>query len=404
MLLKIAWRNIWRNKRRSLIIIVSIVVGYMSLIFMDSLTAGMIRQILTNQVGTYTAHIQIHKKGYLDNPIIQNFMPELKNIEKAIGRTSGVSSYSPRVLTFGMIMSASGSAGVTIIGIEPEKESKVTTIDEHIITGKYISGEQGEIMLSSELAEKLELEVGDKLVVMASGMDGTIGTELFRVTGIFRTADKQFDRSHIYIPIESARNIIELNRGAMEIAITIENPDKLDSVSKELSSRIDDSYEVLTYREIHPLLIAQFDVFNKMMLVFYILLGIAVMFGVINTMLMAVMERINEFGILLSIGMSTRKLFSMIILEGLSLSLVGTIIGVVSGIGLSMFFAHSGINFSIFKESLTYFGAGAIIYPVLTSKGILSALSIVPVTSIIGTLYPGFKATRSEPVEALRFV
>jgi len=135
-----------------------------------------------------------------------------------------------------------------------------------------------------------------------------------------------------------------------------------------------------------------------MMLIFYSVLGV---FGVINTMLMAVMERINEFGILSSIGMSAGRIFSMVLLEGLMLGLAGTVIGVTMGVALSLIFARIGIDFSIFRESLAYFGAGAVIYPVLTAKGIITAALIVPATSIIGTLYPGSKAARLEPIEAL---
>lgn len=404
MLLRIAWRNIWRNKRRSAIIIASMVVGYVALIFMDSLTAGMIRQMLTNQVGIYTAHIEIHRKGYIDNPVVQNFIPETETVEEVLENSPGISSFTKRVLAFAMITSASGSAGVTIVGIEPEKEKNVTTIGNYIVEGSYLSGKEREIMLSSELAEKLEVGLLDKVIVMASGIDGTIGTELFRVVGIFRSPSVQFDRANIYIPIEPARKLISMKDGAMEFAAICKSTEAVDNIKEELATRLDDSMEVVTYKELHPLLLAQFDIFRQMMFIFYAILGVAVMFGVINTMLMAVMERIHEFGILISLGMKVRKLFAMILVEGLLLGVAGTILGIISGIAISALFSHSGINLSVFKESLTYFGAGAIIYPVLTTKGILTASSIVPVTSIIGTIYPGFKVARLEPVEAIRHI
>jgi len=404
MLSKIAWRNIWRNRRRSLIIISSMVVGYAALIFMDSLMTGMIRQMLSNQIGTYTAHIEIHRTGYMDNPIIQNFIPEPGGIKKVLDADGDVTSYCERVLTFGMISSASASAGVTIVGIEPGNEKKVTTLDDYLIRGHYLTGNEREIMLSEELSEKLEVDVGDKVVAMASGMDGTIGSELFRVVGIFRTPNVQFDRMHIYIPQSSARALLSMEEGTMEFAVTVSDINVVDRIKEKISSRLGPSLEVLTYRDIHPFLIAQFDLFNRMMLIFYSVLGVAIMFGVINTMLMAVMERINEFGILSSIGMSAGRIFSMVLLEGLMLGIAGTVIGVTMGVALSLIFARIGIDFSIFRESLAYFGAGAVIYPVLTAKGIITAALIVPATSIIGTLYPGSKAARLEPIEALRYI
>jgi ABC-type lipoprotein release transport system permease subunit len=404
MLLKLAWRNIWRNSRRSMIILLSVIVGLVAIVLYDSISIGMIRQMLDNQIGAHVSHIQIHKKGFSDNKIIQNYIPDPEKVESAVKNNPHIQHYCKRVITFGIVSSAISSSGVSLIGIDPEEEEQVTKIKKSIIEGGYLSGKKHEIVIGEKLAEKLEVGVGDKVVAMASALSGNIGSDMFRVVGIYRTFSSEFDKTHIYISLPNAREMLELENNVSEFAIIIDNLDQQQQVKSRLEDALNENYEVLTYKELLPLLVMQVDVYQESIFIFYAIIAVAMIFGIINTMLMSVFERIQEFGVLMAVGMKNRRLFWMILLEAFFLGALGTGIGFVFSYLLYLPLSNSGIDLSAFSDSLTSFGAGTTIYPVLTVESIFSALLIIPFIAVLGAVYPAFKAVRLEPMSAIRYV
>ncbi|MBU2472196.1 MAG: ABC transporter permease, partial [Bacteroidetes bacterium] len=187
MLLKLAWRNIWRNKRRSLIVVTAVVIGLVSLIFTDSLSVGMIRQMLDNQIGSHISHIQIHKNGFNDNKIIQNCIPDYEKVETILQSDPSISHYSKRVVTYGLISSASNSSGISIIGIGPKEEENITIIKKSVVEGEYFSGKKRDIVIGKKLSEKLGVGIGDKIVLMVTNFSGNVATDVFRVAGLYET-------------------------------------------------------------------------------------------------------------------------------------------------------------------------------------------------------------------------
>jgi putative ABC transport system permease protein len=404
MLITLAWRNIWRNKRRSAIVLLSVVVGYAALVFLDGLTTGMVNQMLDNRIGIYTADLEVHRAGFLDNMVLANRISTPGEVESALNTTDGVASYSARVLTFGMINSASGSAGVTLIGVDPAKEAAVTTIANMVASGKYLSGADREILVSERLAGKLGVGIGDKIVGMASGLDEEIGSELFRVVGLYRTNDSGFDDTHAYVSMADAQRMLSLGSGVMEFAVKCRSAGALDGVRAALSEKLGSGYDVSTYRDLLPLFVIQLGVYREMMLVIYAIVSLAIVLGIVNTMLMAVYERIHEFGVLFAIGMSRGRVFSMVVLEALSLGVLGTALGVAAGAAVTAPFMRAGIDLSMFQESLTAFGSGAVIHPQLTPEALFAAALLVPLVSVLGALYPGYMAVKLEPAQAIRYI
>lgn len=404
MLIRLAWRNIWRNKRRSAIVLSSIVTGYAALVFLDGLSTGMVNQMLENRISVHTAHLQVHAAEFLDNRVLENRMRDPRTVASALAEARGVERYSGRVLNFGMLSSASGSAGVTIVGVEPERERGITQIAELVRSGRYLGGGRREILLSERLADKLGVGLGDRVVGMASGAGGEIGSELFRVTGLYRTYDSGFDETHAYIGIDDARRMLSLEEGVMEFAVLCREAERIESVERSLTTALGGRYEVSTYRELLPLLVVQLDIYREMMLIVYAIVGVAIVLGIVNTMLMAVYERIREFGVLFAIGMKRRRVFGMILVEALSLGVAGTILGIGAGAAVTAPFMKTGIDLGAFEQSLTAFGTGAVIHPRLTVEALFSAAAVVPLVSVLGALYPGYKAVSFEPVEAIRFI
>ncbi len=404
MLAMLAWRNIWRNSRRSMIVLGSVVVGVVALIFMDSFMNGFVMQMLFNQIKLNVSHIQIHKEGFRDNKVVQNYIPDQKKVETVLDNFPEIQNYTKRVITFGLLSSARNSSGVYIYGVNPETEVKVSNIHKQIIEGDYLSGNGREILIGKKLAEKLEVGVGDKVVAMSNTPDGSIGSDVFRVTGIFQTVNSEFDKSNIIIPIERAQSMLEVGNKVYEFAMMINDYNKADEIAARIQNKLERNYEVQSYTKILPLLVLQMDMYKEFAYVLNFIIGLALIFGIINAMLMAVFERIREFGVLMSIGMKNYKLFLMIIFEAMFLGVIGTLVGFIIGLAIVYPLSHTGIDMSIFADSLESFGIGSIIYPRLIIGNLLNTLLTIPFITLIGAVYPAFKATRLQPVYAIRYV
>ncbi len=404
MLFIIAWRNLNRNRRRSTVVLASIIIGVVALMLYDGLSYGMMVQMLDNAIGSSISHIQVHGRGFNDNRLIQNSIPDRSRAERAVQAQDGVRSSSSRVLTFGLLSSALGSSGGVILGVDSSRECAVSTIGGSIVEGRYLSGDGREVVIGKKMAEKLHVGLGDKVVGMASALDGQVGSELFRVVGIFETVSSDFDKTHIFIPLPAAQRMLALEERIVEIAIVVDDVEQVDHVAAQLRSKLGEGYEVLTYKELLPVLVATLEMYDQMLYIIYLIIGLAMIFGIINTMLMSVFERMQEFGVLMAIGMRNGKVFNMVMTEALCLAAVGTGVGLALGTGITLAVGYTGIDLSVFSEGLASFGTGATIYPVLRFSGIAAVVVTIPVTTMLGALYPAWKATRLQPVKAIRYV
>ena len=400
----LAWRNVWRNRRRSLIIVVSIVVGVASAMVSDGLSIGMIRQMLENQIGSHVSHIQIHATGFHANPVIQTSIADVSRVENALRGTAGVRTWSRRVNTFGLLSSAHSSSGGLIIGVEHDREATVTSIRSSLMEGRYLDGSPHEAVIGRRMAEKLGVGLGDKIVAMASTPNGDVGSDLFRVVGIYQTVSSEFDKVHMFAELAGTQTMLDLDVRVLEYAVTVENLDQVEQVKQRLQQTLGAEFEVLSYRDLLPMLVYMVDMYGQMMLVLYVVIGLAMIFGIINAMLMSVFERIQEFGVLMAVGMKNSMVFRMVMSEALLLSAIGTAAGLCVGILAVLTLGAVGIDLGMFTEGLHSFGVGAVIYPRLTGSSILSVIVVIPLTAMLGALYPALKATRLQPVTAIRYV
>lgn len=402
MIGKIAWRNILRNKRRSLILIVSVMIGVIAILLSDSFSIGMMRQMLINQIGADAGYIQIHKKGYQTDPALKNSIVNATAVRSALTRDTSSCNISERLRTFGLVSSAYNSSGVSIIGIVPREEKMVTTIHQYIVSGNYLSGKPGEIIISTATAEKLRVGLGDKVVIMASRLGGSVGSEACRIVGLFETFDSDFDQTHIYIPLHTAQQMLGAPDRISEFVVNPIDAKRTEAVAAELESHLPSGFEVLTYEQMLPILVMQLQLYDQIIYIFYAIISIALIFGIINTMLMAVMERTHEFGVDMAIGMANRKIFTMILTEAFYLGIIGTAAGLAVSIAIFIPLSHSGWNLAMFSESLKSVGIGTTIYPVLTLSSLINTIVIIPLSAIVGSVYPAIRAVKLLPVEAMR--
>jgi ABC-type lipoprotein release transport system permease subunit len=404
MLLKLAWRNIWRNRRRSLIVLTAIVIGMVLLMLTESYTAGMLKQMMSDQIGSHVAHLQIHRKGFNDNKIIQNSVPDPGSVEAALRRLPMVAAYSRRVVTYGLISSASNSSGVSIIGIDPEQEQYITKIKSWVFTGRYLTRRDREIVLGKDLAERLGVAVGDKIVLMASALDGQVSSDVFRISGVYESTSNEFDRMFVYVPLGNAQRMLGLGDRISEFAVLSRSIEDVPSLNNQLIEELGEKYEVLNYADLLPALVAIVDVAGKTMGIYYLIIGAATIFGIINTLLMSVFERIREFGVLMAMGMKNGKVFSMVLLEAFVLGVVGMMAGLVVGLACYYPMWKYGLDLSSFAEGLKMVGVSVIVHPLLTPEALVRILLIIPLISVLAALYPAAKAVRLVPVRAIYYV
>ncbi|MCZ7557521.1 MAG: FtsX-like permease family protein [Bacteroidia bacterium] len=404
MLFLIAWRNLKRNRRRSAVVLASIVVGVVSLMLYDGLSYGMMVEMLDNAIGNSIGHIQIHGKGFHDNRVIQLHIPDRAEAERALEGVEGISGWSSRVVSFGLLSSALGSSGGIMLGVDSAREQGVSYVGAKVVEGRYVAAGGREILVGRKMAEKLHVGIGDKVVGMASALDGEVGSELFRVVGIFETVSSDFDKTHVFIPLGTVQGMLSMEQRIVEIAITVQDVERVDEVASEIRSRLGEGYEVLTYKEQLPILVATLEMYDQMLFIIYLIIGLAMIFGIVNTMLMSVFERIQEFGVLMAIGMRNRLVFNMVMAEALCLAAVGTLAGLILGTASTLLLGHVGINLRMFAEGFASFGVGTTIYPVLRLNGFLGILVTIPVTTMLGAVYPAWRATRLQPVSAIRYV
>ncbi len=404
MLIKLAWRNIWRNKRRSLIVVGSVIVGVIAAILLDALQGGMIHQMLFNQINLNVSNIQIHKKGFYDKKNVRNFIDNPEEIEKILKKEKHVKYFSKRIITFGLISSADNSSGIYIYGIEPKKEKFVSIVEQSVIEGKYFNGGAREIVIGEKLARKLNVTLGDKVVLMANTPNGDIASEVFRLVGIFKSPSSEFDKMTIFVPLETAQKMLELEGKVHEFAIITDKYINAEKVATTIKQKLNDNFEVLPYTQLLPLLVLQMDMYKELLVVVNLIIALALIFGIINAMLMSVYERIQEIGVLMAIGMKNGKIFRMIITEAFIIGVLGTVAGLVLGYGINEILLSGGIDLRWFADSLSSFGVGAIIYPRLSFENFIQIITIIPLVSVLGAVYPALKAIRLQPVSAIRYV
>ncbi|MBM3326412.1 MAG: ABC transporter permease [Calditrichaeota bacterium] len=402
MLLLIAWRNIWRNFKRSGIIIVSIAFGIWAGVFTIALSLGMVNQMVEDALRTYISHIQIHKPGFRQRREVKLVIPAGREIAAQLGQAPSVQGAAPRSVVAGMAGSPTSTNGVQIIGIDPQAEAKVTDISERLIDGEYFeSSKRNQAVIGKKLAERLNLRVGSKIVLTAPMPSGEIGAGAFKVVGIYKTSTSMYDETTVFVNIQEADRIFVLSGGIHEIAVVMHNIDQADSLTTALRSQFPD-LEIFGWKDISPELAMMTEMMDQSLLIIMIIILLALVFGITNTMLMGVLERTRELGILMALGLKNGKVFVMILWETILLSLVGGAVGILAGIVTNALCRRTGIDFSLFAEGLEAFGMAAIVYPAMHTRHYIIVSVLVILTAVIAAIYPGIKAMRLKPVEAIR--
>ena len=403
MLLRISWRNIWRNKARTFVIIAAIALGLWGGIFSTAFMNGMTQQQIYSSIHTETGHIQMNAKGFLLNYDILQYIPAADSIASSMQKIPAIAAVSPRIQMMAMASTAGTSTGIMINAVDVEKQKKVSDLYKSIVKGSYFGDHQSNsIVIGQQLADKLHVNIHSRIVMTLQTTGGEITYAAFTVVGIFHTHNSDFDKQQVFVRRKDLQPIIAFPEHAASAITVLLNK---TGDTKEVISLLESQYsslQVQGWQQLSPMIQVMSGTIEQFSLIFVGIILIALAFGIINTMLMAVLDRTREIGMLLSIGMSPGKVFRMIMLETILLSLTGATAGVLLSVFTIMYFGSAGIDLSSLGEGANALGYSAMVYPALGFGFYVQLAVLVIIIAMVAGLFPALRAIRMNPAEAVR--
>ena len=399
LLLTLAWRNLWRHRRRTLVMLFALVLGVWSMIVMAALIRGSMEQHVKKEILNLTGHIQVHTPAYRNDPAIEHRFA----IPPALAATlqdQALVAASARVRVPAVVSSERESAGVVLVGIDPQREQGLSFIAAAVTAGQYLSSpDDPGLLLGRKLAEQLETALGRRVVLMSQDADNQIADRGFRVVGIFDADPQAMETGYVFIGLEVAQEMLKIGSEVSEVAAMTPDRMRLDTALTKMAAAAP-GLEVAPWTEVQPLLVLTEKVNNVVLLIWFTVVFAAMAFGLVNTLLMAVFERTREFGLFQALGMPPRFILGQVLVEslillGIALAL-GNLVSWASVAGLK-----DGIDLSMFAEGFEMVGMSPVIYPALAAGDVGAANVIVVVLGVLASLYPAWRAARYVPVEAI---
>ncbi len=401
----VSWRNVWRNKLRSGIVIIAVCLGVFAGIFSMAFMRGMANQRLYSAIKTEVSHIQIHTPAFQKANELNNYLDSADIRLTFIRSQDGVVDASKRIIVNAIINSAERGSGIRLLGIDPEHESRVTDLKSRLLEGNYLEelSKGTPIVIGQKLADKLEVKMGSKLVVGMLDSNGQPVYHQFRVGGIYKTVSNGYDETNAFIRYTDMITISGLPGScAHELAVFMGSRDN----SGELAGLLKTKYPELDIKEwdqVMPELGYLTEIMDVYMYIFIMIILLALGFGIVNTMLMVVLERIHELGMLMAVGMNKLRVFKMIMLETVFLSLTGGVLGIILGTVVAEIFRSRGIDLSgLYGEGFAAIGYDSVIYTTVQMNMIVGVTILVILTGLVSSVFPALKALRLNPADAIR--
>jgi putative ABC transport system permease protein len=407
MLWYLAWKNVWRNRTRSLIVALAILFGLFGALFSSAIYRAMGYQRMQTAIANEVSNLQIHHPLFVENRELTDTLSALDSIRSVLDTMKGIRAYSIRLKIIGMASSAATGSGVLINGISPEMGKNTTWIYRCIRDSMgtwFGSNQRNFIIIGEKLANKLKLKLRSKIVLTFQDKDGNIGRGMYKIGGIYHTGNSSFDEMNVFVRYEELLPQAGFNtKTAHEIAVSLEN----DSINPRIVEQLKIIFpqtDVQGWKALIPDLGMMNDFMDQTIYIMMVIVLLALSFGIINTMLMAVLERTREIGMLLALGMSRFRIFLLIMLETIFLSLSGGLAGMAFSYGIISWFGHAGLDLHSVAKGMEDIGFSAVIYPYLNPDYYLTLTILVILTGIIASIMPARRAIRLNPVEAIRTV
>ncbi len=407
VLFKIAWRSVWRSKMRSAVVIFAIASGLLGGLFSSAWMNGMAKQRVKNTFAYEIGHIQMHNPTYAENSDVKQTIKNTSDIVNVLDTIRGVKGVTERILVTGMSATANKNMGVNIIGVDPLQEKQVFEIYKRIdsASGNFFeANKKNSIVISRALADELKARLKSKIVLTFQDYNGEITGAAFKVVGIFKTDNNPWDKMHVFVKNDDLRRVLALPEDeSHEIVLFLEDYEEAEALATNLKNRFFD-VQIEDWSEVSPYLSLMSGYMDTMMGLFMMIILGALGFGIVNTMLMVVLERTRELGMLMAIGMNKRRIFIMIMLETICLALVGALFGEVLSVIIINYFNKAGIDLSSVAEGMESVGYAAVTYPMLEPYRYFQITVLVIITGVLASIYPAFKALKLHPAEAIRTI
>ena len=403
---KIALRNIFRNKRRSLITISAVGIGLGALIFIWSFVEGAHRQMINNYTSYTTSPVQVQPAGYQTNPKLERVIKDSAAVTARLKLHGSVKAVSPRIRAEGLLASSEASVGTVVFGVQPAAELQVSTLNKRIATGTFLDNDgHDQIIIGKDMALNLNVTTGDKIVFMSQAADGSIASGAYYVQGIIDSGVTEIDKGLALITFQAADELFVMNGRPSQIAVQLHEVEHAARTAAELTAGFNDpGLEILSWNTVSPILQQWLDYDNTFIWIIVVIVMIVVAIGIMNTVLMGVLERTREFGILLALGTKEGQIITMVAWESVFLGLIGTAFGLLFGLAASLYFQQAGIDLTLFTDALNSFYMEPIIHTYVNFKYTFISSIMVLVTSVVVSIYPAWTAAKLVPVKAIRSI
>ncbi|MDH3901921.1 MAG: ABC transporter permease [Xanthomonadales bacterium] len=404
---RLAWRNIWRQKRRTWLTALAMIFSNVLLVFMISLQFGSYEMMINNTLRMFSGQVQIQYEGYQDSPKMRLVVNDIRNLASEIRDKFPTASVAARANAFVLVSSEERSFGTQLVGVEPGYENGISSIPGLLTDGRYLGDTNApEVVIGSVMARNLKVKTGDELTFLGSGRDGSFAAGVLEVVGIFSSGSQDMDRSLAEIPLGYFQDAFAMQAGGHVIALAVDELGKIPEMSGSLEATIGEhkGLVVLDWEALMPGLKQAIQADMTSAWFMYAVLIVLVAFSVLNTQLMSVLERTREFGVIMALGIKPRRLALLVLLETFLMALVGLLIGMLLGALVSGYFAHAGFAYPGMDELAAKFNMPPVIYPALDPLSIMLGPAVVFIFCLFAAIYPAMKLYGLRPVAAMRAV
>ena len=407
MILQLAWKNIWRNKVRSAIILLAITLGLIAGVFTVAFMNGMINQKVEDVINIEMTHLQINTQKFIDDSEIENLFSD-SVLESQIRLIPEVKGVSPRILLTAMVATPHKTGGAQVAAIYPAKEKQVSQIDRYIpdsLGNFFTDNQQNSIVVGRKFAEKYQVNLHSKIVLSFADIHGEQVSAAFRICGIFHTNDPMYDEAKMFIRIDDARVLAGVAAGSIhELAIQlIDNEDRtVEKVQSQIIPWLQKGEVVRNWKEISPIMKIYTGFVQIELMIIVAIILFALGFGIVNTILMSVLERKRELSMLMAIGMNRKKVMQLIMAESTVLTMLGGFLGMMIGLAIVLITGKTGIDMSATFGSYQQMGISTTIHPLITGMEFLIIAIMVIITGILSAVFPARTAMKINPAEGIR--
>lgn len=411
LIFKLAWRSIWRNWRRSFLTIIAIFFAVFLSVAMRGIQNGTYENNIKMAASIFTGYLQIQREGYHDNPSLLKSFKYSEKLKKFLDDNEQVKAYTPRINGFGLIGKEEKTFGVALFGIDPATEATVTTLNKKIEEGEFLSNARKyDIIIGRTLLDNLNAEIGDTLVILTSGFDGSMGNLKFRISGVSKMGSREFDAMSVFMTLDAADELMAMRGRITSIAISLGSIDILPVVKKDLSDFFEENkidgkkLTALDWGELMPELKQSIELDDISGILFLAILIVVVAFGILNTLTMSITERFRDFGVMLALGTDHGTLIKIVFLETLILTFIGLIAGSLAGYAVNYYIYLNPITFGgNIAEVAKEFGFEPKVWASIEPMIFVNNALVILITAMVAFIYPAWKVIKLEALKGIRY-